>query len=139
MHRSNAASTRPRPPRPSLLVALAGLATVVGACAPSMRRAVSRRPAVVAAHGDDGCAPAELTSIVNVGRCRVQLVASDGAGAVLRSSGWIDAGARGDSFTLPARFAWVTVEVDPGCTSNLGRIRYQRRGEICERPAIALR
>lgn len=136
MNRSTPPATSPRPPRLRRALALAGLCAAACACGPSMRRAVSRRPAVVVA-GDEGCAPAELTSIVNVGHCRVQLVAEDGDGAVVRSSGWIEVGSRGGSFALPARFAWVTVQVDPGCASSLGRIRYAPRGRICEQPSLA--
>ena len=124
--------------RISLAALLVALAAATG-CAGTQRRAAGRRPTVVLAAVPGECAPAALVDIDNPGRCAVQLVARDAEREVVGASPWIGAGARDASYQLPARFAWVVLEVDPLCASPVGRIRYRPAPGACEGRALASR
>lgn len=115
----------------STLAFTALLAVAAGGCFSPLQRAVGRRPTVLVAGDDSACQPAALETIRNVGRCRVQLVASDQTGGIVRSSGWIEVDGTSPRFDLPAQFAWVTLEIDPGCEHPRGVVRYARVGNQC--------
>lgn len=115
----------------AFLLVTAGIA--LSGCGADRLRAVSRRPTVLVG-ADATCRPAALAHIDNPSACRVQLVARNGAGEVVSSSGWIEAGGARPRFDLPSHFDWVVLEVDPGCDRSLGAIRYETEAAVCTPP-----
>lgn len=112
----------------ALVLALASAA----GCAGAQRRATSRRPTVVLAAEPGACAPAAIVDIDNPGHCPVQLVARGADREFLGASAWIRAGQHDASYSLPERFSWIVLEVDPLCDSAVGRIRYRPAPSSCE-------
>ncbi|HVV83400.1 MAG TPA: hypothetical protein VHE35_09985 [Kofleriaceae bacterium] len=99
-------------------------AVALTACAAAPHHAAGHRPAVLAASDRGACRTVALIDLHNVGHCRVQVVARDKDGTTVGATPWIATGARAPRFELPSTYAWVVLEVDPGCRDVVGSIRY---------------